>query len=324
MSSQSSSSLGYITWLKTIQKDIYQIGGLILLTLGGISCLINIIIFSKKILRKNPCSIYLIAFNIATFLFLYSSFLNGIISIGFETDLGTMNLTYCRSRIYISYISELLTSYFLILASIDRVRITSSNTLTRNKSTCRLAVLSIIVGILICIPLQLHTVFFTNMIALTSVRIVCYYQPGTYVAFVGYYILIKAVSVPILLAIFGSWAIHNVRALQKVRTVPTSIHNQSATNTGGSRSRSKDRQLLLLLLVDIAGFVCFTVFLGVFLMYQQITQYNTKSSEQTQLEQVIRNVCFYVNYIPYCLNCYTHLFVSKTFRTEVKQLLLFK
>ncbi|UJR24063.1 hypothetical protein I4U23_027031 [Adineta vaga] len=322
MSSQSSSD--YIIGLKMIQTNLYKIGGPILLCFGGISCLINIIIFSKKLLRKNPCSIYLTAFNIASFLFIYSSCLNGILSIGFDFDPSSSNLIYCRTRIYISFVSEFLTNYFLVLASIDHVRITSSNALTRNKSTCRLALISISIGTLICIPLQVHSIIFTQMIQFTPVRIICYFQQGAYFVFVSYYLSVKAVLVPLLLATLGSWTIKNINALQKVRSISTSLQHQTTTIASRSLSRSKDRQFLLLLLVDIAGFVCFSSFNAFFLMYQQITQYNTKIVEQVQLEQFIRYLCLFINYIPYFLNCYIHLFISKTFRSEVKQLLLFK
>jgi hypothetical protein len=59
------SSSDYITSLKLAQKGLFQIGGPFLLALGVISCSVNIDVFIQKNFRKNPCSIYLISYNIA-------------------------------------------------------------------------------------------------------------------------------------------------------------------------------------------------------------------------------------------------------------------
>ncbi|CAF3872175.1 unnamed protein product, partial [Adineta steineri] len=72
MSSQSSAT-NYIWLLKSITKYLYQIGGPILICIGSLSCILSLIVFTKKSLRKNPCSLYFISYNIANLILMYSS-----------------------------------------------------------------------------------------------------------------------------------------------------------------------------------------------------------------------------------------------------------
>jgi hypothetical protein len=101
------------------------------------------------------------------------------------------------------------------------------------------------------------------------------------------------------------WSIKNIRSTRCGRVAPDlSLSGTIVENSPLSRS-SKDRQLILMLLMDI-------------LMYQQITQNQLKSSDRLQIETIIRNTCLFSAGIPFCLACYTNLLVSKTFRNEVK------
>jgi hypothetical protein len=47
-----------------MSSNLYYLGGPLLMILGTISCICNIFVFIQKTLRKNPCSICLIAFNV--------------------------------------------------------------------------------------------------------------------------------------------------------------------------------------------------------------------------------------------------------------------
>ncbi|CAF0831362.1 unnamed protein product [Adineta steineri] len=113
--------------LETIPINLYVIGGPVLLFIGTISCICNLIIFTRNNLRKNSCSICLIAFNLSSLLLLYFSFLPAILQIGYNIEPGSYNLIYCRIRYYLGFLFACLPSFYLILASIDRTLITSSN-----------------------------------------------------------------------------------------------------------------------------------------------------------------------------------------------------
>jgi len=96
-------------------------------------------LYSKKNLRKNPCSIYFIAYNLANVTYVYSSLLGLTLDIGYKIDFNGYNLSICRLYLCIVLLSNCLSPFYLILASIDRISVTSLNALTRQRSTRRLA-----------------------------------------------------------------------------------------------------------------------------------------------------------------------------------------
>lgn len=82
------STTDYILYLKSIPKYLYQFGGPILIFIRSISCILSLIVFTKKNLRKNPCSMYLIAYNIVNFILIYASILMVTLSAGYSIAPG--------------------------------------------------------------------------------------------------------------------------------------------------------------------------------------------------------------------------------------------
>ena len=52
-----SSDYAFIAYLVQIQTNFYRIGGPILMVIGTLSCILSFMVFMRKNLRKNPCSI---------------------------------------------------------------------------------------------------------------------------------------------------------------------------------------------------------------------------------------------------------------------------
>ncbi|CAF1152433.1 unnamed protein product [Rotaria sordida] len=313
-----------IALMKSAQKYLYQFGCPILMFIGTVSCIINLIVFTQKILRKNPCSIYFIAYNVANFIYIYSSLLALTLSVGYSIDASVYNLIICRLRLYTVTLFNILSPFYIILASIDRILITSSNALTRQRSTRRLAYLCIIIGTLFWALFHIHALIASSITQLAPNTFLCYFQPGVHLIFVSYYALIKETSSLSLMIICGLWSIKNIRSMGRVRMiVNTSV---SKTTTGGSiqSNSSKDQQLMFMLLMDIIIYASFSFVFVIYLMYQQTTQNYIKNAERIQIETCIRNICLFSAGIPFCTSCYANLIVSKTFRSEAKKAISWK
>lgn len=119
-----SSSTGILDALKLANKYLYQIGGPVLMVIGTASCILNLIVYTQKNLRKNPCSIYLIAYNISNFMYIYSAVLSLTLGVGYNADYTVYNLIICRLRLYATILFNVLSAFYLILASIDRILVT--------------------------------------------------------------------------------------------------------------------------------------------------------------------------------------------------------
>ena len=321
MSSQSD----LITSLQLSQKYLYQIGGPILIFIGSVSCILNIIIFSKKNLRKTPCSIYLLAFNVTSFLIIYLSILSVTLAYGYNIFPTLYNLGYCRFGSYMTILLDILSPFYLILASVDRVLVTSANAATRRRSTRRLAYMCISGVTLFWVLFHIYTLVSLGIIQYAPNYFVCYLVSGIALTIISYYnLIVISILVPLIMATLAVWTVKNIRSIRHARVAPVASVTNTAAEGGLNATRSKDRQLMLILLSDIMIYIISTSMLSAVTMYQQFTQYNVKSYEQTQIDDFLSSVALFINYIRFCVECYANLVVSKTFRNELKNTILCK
>jgi hypothetical protein len=316
-----SSSTGTLAALGSAQYYLFRFVCPIVVLLGSIGCIINLMVFTQKILRKNSCSIYFIAYNIGNIIYIYAAPFYATLNVGYNIDASIHNLVLCHLRFYTTVLLNCLCSFYLVLASIDRVLITSSNAHTRQRSTLRMAYKCVIGGTIFWGLFHSHALFLTNILQTLPNVYLCYSEPGVYRTFLSYYSLIKELLTLTLLTTCGLWSIKNIRS--SARRIGGATGTPGSANTAHSTS-SKDRQLAFMLLMDIMIYGLFFSTYAIFLLYQQITQYNVKSSVQIQIESIVRNLAQFAAAIPVSTSFYTNLIASKTFRNEVKKVLSWK
>ncbi|CAF1406980.1 unnamed protein product [Adineta steineri] len=313
-----SSSLDYNAYLALIEKNLYAIGGPIIIILGTICSIISLFVFCQKKLRKNPCAIYFISINISNLFYIYSSILIISLSFGYNIDLSSYNIITCRLLYYCSLLFDCLSAFYLILASLDRVLVTSPNALTRQRSTLHLAYKSVIIGTLFWMLFHSHTLFLVDFYELAPGYFVCYFQPGLYANLIGYYsTIVRGILMFALLIIFGIWTGKNLQNVNRHRIIPIA---HTSVNTLGNQEniiRSKTRQFALMLLMEILINIVFYAMLSITGIYEQIAT----SESQTTFYYFIRLIASFIGNIPLCASFMGNLFISKTFRSEVKRIL---
>jgi hypothetical protein len=235
--------------------------------IGTVSCVLNLIVFSQRTLRRNPCSVYFIAYNMANFLYIYSSLLSLTLSIGYNIDLSAHILIICRLRLYITILFNCLSPFYLILAAIDRILVTSRNALTRQRSTRRLAYTCIILGTLFWALFHSHALIWTTITEIGPNIFLCYFEAGVYLTFIGYYSIIEEILAFLLMLICGLWSIRNIRKIRRVRAAPDLSISRTTVEGNAHLTSSKDRQLILMLLMDIGVYTLFSFTFAIFLMY---------------------------------------------------------
>lgn len=323
--SLSAASLVYINPLITAQKNLFRFGGPIFIFIGTVSGILSLIVFTQKYLRKSPCSIYFNAYNIAILVLIYGSFLPITLEIGYDITPVIYHLLLCRLRLFTTFLLNCLCPFYLLLASVDRVLVTSPNARTRQRSTHRLAFFSIIIGTICWIIGLSHVLVFSEIIVLLTGTSVCYVTLGWYSKAISYVSLVKEILIPLLMTFFGLWSIRNIRNIRRITIATNStsgIGNHVGTNSISSRAR--DRQMILMLLIDITIYIFFSLIMAISLMYEQITLNRVKTLEVFQVETFVKSVAMFTAHIPFCVTCYANLLVSKTFRKEVKHLLSWK
>ncbi|UJR12482.1 hypothetical protein I4U23_016657 [Adineta vaga] len=318
-----SSELDFIASLQLVLTNLYKFGGTFLIGLGTLGSAISLIVFTKRDLRKNPCSVYFVAVNTANLLLIFTSLLSTVLRNGYNVDPGVYNLLFCRCRIYTILLFDVLSPTFLIFASIDRVLITSTNARTRQQSTLRFAYQCIISSTVFWILCHSHALAFTQIIQFAPGYFVCFHQLGTYLTLISYYsLIVKGILIPLSMLVLGLWTVKNVRYISRVAPTHNILASESVPTAATLRSaRSKDHQLIQILLVDVSIYLIFSLMPSIILMYQQITQYQSRSTVQTRLDSFLASTASFGAYIPFCISCYTNFLVSKTFRQGVKSVL---
>ncbi len=315
-----SSSTDLAASLNLASKYLFQSVGVILFVFGNLSCILNIAVFTRKNLRKNPCSIYFIAANIFNSLYINSTLLATIFESGFNLAVTTKYIVPCRLTYYTALFSNVLGSYCLVLAAIDRFLITSQNVSTRQRSTLRGSYLCVIGGTIFWMLFHTPALIFMTITQIAANLSVCSYHIGFYLTFIGYYSIIKESSSILLLLIFGLLTVKNMqhsrRAVLPSVTLQAGIRRQTVPYI----IQSKDRQLVTMIFIDIISYTIFCSAAAMFYTEQQITQYQNKSTEQIAIETFIKRLSVIWIRIPYSMTCYTNLLVSKNYRNAIKNL----
>jgi hypothetical protein len=197
--------------------------------------------------------------------------------------------------------------------------ITSRNALTRRRSTHRLAYICISIGAIFWALFHSHVLIFATIIEIVPHYFICNFQQGIETSFIVYYTIIEETLLLSIMIICGLYSINNIRDVRRVRVTRNEPVGVSTVAIDSQTLSSKDRQLVFMLIMDIIIYALFSFVLAIYFMYQQITQNYVKSSDRIQVENNVRNLCFFSINIPCCTSFYVNLIVSKTFRNEVKK-----
>jgi hypothetical protein len=185
--------------------------------------------------------------------------------------------------------------------------------MTRQRSNHRLAYWSIAGVTFITVVFHVHVFVGVNIYQIYPGYYLCYYQAGNYRTFVAYSnLIIDGIAPWFLLSVF---AVLTMKNLHRVHIQPL-IAGPTPTNP----HRSKDRQLAIMLLSEIVTYIIFSSATPVYGIYQQITQYEIKSVDQTAIETFVLHVVFLLTFVNPATSFYVNLVVSKTFRQKTIEL----
>jgi hypothetical protein len=228
--------------------------------IGSVSAVLSCIVFAQKTMRQNPGSIYFIAYNLSSLLLLFVALFPLVLSNIVSYSLFSYNVPYCKLYFYGTVVFSMLSRYYLVLTSVNRALVTSSNALTRQRNTHRLAYWSIAGVTLIILLFCSHLHVRVDIHEVDPGYSICYYQPS-------------------------------------------------------------NCQFAVILLVEIIIFFLFSAATLIFGIYLQITQYQTKNSQQQTFEQFLQILFYLFTFVPGAITFYVNLAVSKAFRQKTTEVL---
>ncbi|UJR17298.1 hypothetical protein I4U23_004193 [Adineta vaga] len=284
-----------------------------ILILGTFGNTFNLIIFTRRSLRTNPCSLYFLAGSINNFFLLYIAFLGRYLTVTLNID--PPNTIWCKVRSFITYLSYTLAAWFLVLASIDRYLSSSDDVRFRRWSRLSTARKIIIFTVLFMFLIHLHVIVFFE-ISISGSTSYCGFFLYPYVIFMNsFYTIVTILSPLIFMFIFGILTIINIRR----------VRNRIAPQLNGmivERWRTNDRQLVRMLLFQLLVAIITTIPLTGSFLYNTIMIYGL-NVKYSPMEQVIFNFVYSIARLLYFTNPMNNFLVytltGPKFRTELKR-----
>lgn len=298
--------------LPLISLQLNRIVPIFQIVLGSFGNLMNILIFTRKSLRTNPCSLYFLASSINNLFVLYVATLTRLLSSGWKIDPSNYNTVLCKLRIFFVYSSLALIQWLVVLASIDRYLSSCQSARFRQMSSLSIARKSIGFTLIMIALAHFHTFIWWSVDYIGSNTYCNIFIFEYEIAFQVFFLIFTCAVPPFLMAIFGTLTIFNVRKLRK-QVVP---QNNDARN---ERIRSKDRQMILMLLIQVLVTILCTLPFSVVNITSMIFQYLiTLSDYGNAINTFYSNIGRLVNYFNPVVGFYIYTLSSKTFRTEMK------
>jgi len=192
----------------------------VIITVGIVGNLLNIVVFTRRILYHHACSRYFLA--LASNNLFYSSIIliYRLLASGYQIDLSNYSMAACKLVNYISTITSFLAPYFIVCASMDRYSISSINALIRQFSSIRIA------RRMILLVITVFLLFFINILIIATIQpeagFNCVVQANNLYSqiYIITQVFLFAVVPPSLMIFFGLMTIRN---LHQTNVVPIAV-----------------------------------------------------------------------------------------------------
>ena len=306
-----SSDSALIALLVDIPKYLHRYVVPILFVLGNLGNVISIAIFSKRSWRKNVCTFYFVICLLCSTVYLNATMLGSIAIMGFNIHAHNSNPMLCKLFYFISYLVSTYYPIILILASVDRLLISSQKVDTRLYSSKRLAYFSIGTSSIVWSIFSLHVLIKVSIQEIYPSVSICYYELSkSYLTFFLYSTLALSIIVPLVMVVLSIFAFKNVR---RIRAVPRQQRNEIRSMT------KKDFQLLRCLYVHDVVYVVFTSALSASVIYSTTKRYDNRTPMQEAIDSFLSNMGIFLHHIPYCTSFLIDISISKAFRCELRR-----
>ena len=233
---------------------------------------------------------------------------------GFSTDLLNSSTALCKLFFYSTYVFSSYYSIILILASIDRLLISSQNVNRRLYSSKRLAYLSISVSTFIWCIFSLHILVKAGLLQVTATISFCYYYiSATYFYFNFYSLLVIYIVIFVLMIVLSILSFKNVRHIQPV---PRQQRKELRTMT------KKDFQLLRSLYAHSITYIVFSAVAVVSVCYNAAIINQPPTALKQVIQLFLQKVGAFLRYTPYCSSFFIFICVSKAFSSRSQTIII--
>ncbi|CAF1013176.1 unnamed protein product [Didymodactylos carnosus] len=235
-----------------------------------------------------------------------------VLADGYSIDASWYSLAYCKFSYYIQYIFMSLSSWYLILACMDRYASSSQHLRLRQFSSLKIAYHLIPTAIVVCCLIYVHMPIYFEIklyqVSATQFVHACYGRSGVYKQFFNiFYVTIYCCLPPLCMIVFACLTYHNVKQIRR-QVVPSSNNQQLR------RMKQRDYQMIQMLLFQITLTILLTLPIAITVLY-------TTCFGSDVIQNFILKLATYLLYISFISNFYINTLSTKTYRYELYTLL---
>jgi hypothetical protein len=261
----------------TIQQYTLYVGYFLLIT-GILGNIMNIYILSAvRSYRSTPCTFYFLIASIYDIMIIIVGLISRILETGHGLDLSTSSVLWCKFRQYFITSISIIPFYCQCLATIDQFFLTSKNVHVRQWSTIRNAYGCSIFLSIICL---VHGIPFFIYYDISSKTKLCSSTSDALKLYLPIFVLGIFLLIPTSLTIiFGFLTYRNI--------------NQSV----GLTNQHADRQLTIMICVQVILIILTTIPYGIFNIYSFATTDTIKDQDRLKKESLIFTIISLNTYI---------------------------
>jgi hypothetical protein len=225
--------------------------------------------------------------------------------------MDTIN-AFCKARNYLGQFGSMSYRWMLTMACIDRYTSSTANARIRKFANPGVASRVVLIIAIVWTILPVH-----HLISRVIVGSACIWSPSVVATYNSVLVVIFGFTIPVIMMITSAVLIRN--NLKYKRTVRfRSNVTPISDNPAGRLARARDRQTLLMLFVEIAFYIIFTLPWATFTVYYVFTlSVKEKTSDRIAMEEFLLFLTETVVYIYSTLSFYVYTLASHTFRQEL-------
>jgi hypothetical protein len=275
-----------IALLNTTIIELNRYFAVFIFFFGTIGNILNTLVLSRRILRSNPCAWLFLTSSIANIIAILSGLISRILST-WLLDLTATVGWICKLRAFILFHSRTIAFWLIALASIDRWLSSSRNVHRRQMSNLKNAQRGLFIIIFVSTLVYIHLIYCYDADQ-TNSPLKCYGNTLSCRLYSDLCFAFITILIPlILMMIFGLITISNIHHSQnKIQPI------KSTTGKQRSLTRKTDRQLIIMLFVQIILLSVFTLPIFIQRLYITLTMNVVKSDLQNTMDNFIYNLAF--------------------------------
>ena len=276
----------------------------IIMVIGMVGNSLNIAVLTRPALYNHACSRYFLAVGCNNLLFTSVMLIYALMADGYQRDLATVSLLSCKLVTYAYHACFVVSPHLIILASIDRYCVSSTNVHLRKFSNIKVTRWAILFVVIISLLFYMNTAILIDLRANDTFG--CRIRGDTIYnqIYPIIQVILFAIIVPGLMAFFGMMTIYNTK---RVGVIPTAI----------SRHRRTENQLIIMLLVQVSTHVVLTV--PACITYLIVILPNTINTTSAFYFSYI--LSRFPIYLSYAMPFFLYLLSARTYRKELIHLI---